>query len=55
MAPLVEEEERVRKEIKEQMAGEVWARASKSPITEEKRIPLKLDRRNNKKKSTPSS
>ncbi|CAI2324010.1 unnamed protein product [Caenorhabditis sp. 36 PRJEB53466] len=48
MAPIVEEEERIRREIKEQMSNEVWARAL--PKAEVQRIPLKLK---NKKKSNP--
>ncbi|PIC44218.1 hypothetical protein B9Z55_004661 [Caenorhabditis nigoni] len=40
MLPIVTEEERIRKEIKEQMANEVWARA---PKIAEQRVPLKLD------------
>lgn len=50
MHPIVVEEERVRKEVKDAMANEVWARAPPKPI--EQRTPLKLDRRNNKKKTT---
>ncbi|CBY24252.1 non-specific serine/threonine protein kinase [Caenorhabditis elegans] len=52
MYPIVEEEERVRKKIKEEMANEVWARAPK-PV--EQRTPLKLDKRNIKKKSNPNT
>ena len=51
MLPIVLEEERIRKEIKEQMANEVWARASPKSAPTEQRIPLKLtEKRNNNKK-----
>ncbi|EFO85805.1 hypothetical protein CRE_01627 [Caenorhabditis remanei] len=51
MLPIVLEEERIRKEIKEQMANEVWARASPKSGPTEQRIPLKLtEKRNNNKK-----
>lgn len=43
MHPIVKEEERIRKEIKEQMASEVWARAPTKSPSSEPRPPLKLD------------
>lgn len=52
MLPIVTEEERIRKEIREQMSNEVWARAPSKTDTNEQRPPLKSDnkRNNNKKK-----